>query len=275
MNSAKLFIYTLLSFSFLAGPFTYSASSKLRPRYQALSTIRDPFLVVVHASEEFDTLKVAKEGIDEKVGIFRKQGRPVVFLANDLSQTGQRKWYTKIRNPDFLLFSEGGEHNLIFTTSEATIVGGFIGEGDSHRGCLTLAARDLILSHFYWQRQKHPISIHLYIPGIYFYDDDIELRNKTANPEKDWIQEFVQFLFTDTFSPQLEFGHPYNDADPEYGLFDEKMRQQILSRLVDKAYQEGPAVTLSEYRFEFYSHGKLAATTGKGSRLVRLLIDGI
>jgi hypothetical protein len=177
-------------------------SSVLKPLQASLLTpIAKPALLVVHASTEFDKNMVAKQGIDKLIKTFKSKKLPVIYLVSDLSETGQARWYTDDRNPDFVIYSTAGEHNLPLSNADITVVGGFWGSRDGARGCHSLALRNVIQSYFFWQHKQTPLRLHLPLSAIYFFNSDEVLKKTTLkdiNKPKLWSEDLLKSLLIQT-----------------------------------------------------------------------------
>lgn len=245
-------------------PADVESGATLTPRYpkNALPTqLTNHPLIVVHATTDFDDAATARVGIDQLVARFKSAQRSVVYLVHAQGPAQYGRWYTADRAPDFEIFSEGGEHNLPLASDEVTVVGGFFGSYDGHRGCQTLAVRDTIRMHF--ETSDHPLIVHLPLPALYFYADDYALRRSLLQVDaqtpkaklEELMAEFPQLFFlTDNFSDKLEFAHPYNGK-------------------ANTAYRPGAPVDVDGYSFALYLNGQAMSTFGKGPHQVQLRLE--
>ncbi|MEK2690850.1 hypothetical protein [Bdellovibrio sp. GT3] len=248
-----------------------SSTPALSPRFkeESISSIANRHnLIVVHATTEFDPQQSAAKGIDKLVKEFKASGRPVIYLVSDQTAQGYDRWYTADRNPDFEIFSEGGEHNLPINTNEVTIVGGFWGSTDTLNGCHALAMKDAIRMHF--EKSKMPLTIHIPLNATYFYSEwtlfrqemlssgDIDL---SAIPIDKYPFATLFFLRDDSGAGdngnEQTFVHSYNGRE-------------------NKKYRAGENVSRANYQFRFYINNKLIeSVTGPGQRIVNIKFETI
>jgi hypothetical protein len=216
---ATFFLSLVLSLS----AATAAGGRSLSPRHSRLQAIDQPALIVVHASYEFDTKGAAREAIDAQIRHFKSRGLPVIYLVSDPSENGLKNWYTEDRAPDYLIYSAGGEHNLPLRNPDVTVVGGFFGNYDTHNGCHTQALRNVVDSYFRLQGRSVPLTVHLPVSSIYFWEDDSILREKILarmqNPNE-WMREISGILFSREFSNdgEMELGRAffYKTKKPEF-----------------------------------------------------------
>ena len=199
-----------------------------------------PVLLVVHASTAFDEDKTAARGIDEKIKAFKARKLPVIYLMEPCYESDWF-WYPKDRNPDYAVYSAGGEHNLPLATGDVTIVGGFFGDYDCHHGCHFKALADSISRHFL--RTKTSLNIHLPFNAIYFFDQDTRDREGFLN------RTTTDQAFVDTVH------HSYLCYDPGDRLG------------CNSGYYTGE-ITLRDYTFNYHVEGRFIASFGKGARKV-------
>lgn len=238
--------------------------------FQALGLSNNP-LFVVHASREFDPKMEARKGIFRIVNQFTKNNSKIFYLKNDLTPIGEANWYAPKLSQAEILFSEGGEHNIDTSeVNEVTLVGGYFGTYDGSRGCQTLATRDVIRMHF--EKSQTPLQIHWPISAIYFYEQDQIFRknllallrrseNQMTAPSNQELNIFFQdfetnFLLTDNFSDEIQFGHPYSHVGHK-----------------NTSYREGTPITLDRFQFNLYFNKQFIKNFGRGRSVINLIIE--
>ena len=176
------------------------------PSIKKKITLDDPMnkhpLIVVHTSKIFDDAAMAKEGVDYLINKFKVNNLPVVYLMHHDGYS-DLMWYPEDRNPDYAVYSAGGEHNLPLYNPEVTIVGGFFGDYDGAHGCHFKAMADAITRYFL--HGKFSFKIHLPISAIYFYSEDESSRDEFLDERIsplefiDYIHESFFFTFDETY----------------------------------------------------------------------------
>ena len=206
-------------------------------------------LVVVHAQRRFDRGASAKLGIDRLVAAFRAKERPVAFLTTDPGDSG---WYTAERKPNAALTSAGGEHRIGLTTNQVTIVGGFFSTQESAFGCHLAAVKNMVLNYFEGRPRVGPLTIHIPLDAVYFYEEDAFLRRKLLDPtvpRVDVRQALIDYTFF--YRDAIDGIAPTHFADP---------------------FPDGE-VSLDRYSFQMSIDGEpLGAPVGHGERHVNLAL---
>lgn len=131
---------------------------KIAKEFQIQAPFRSHLLVVNHAASIFDAKCKTKPGTDALIQAFRAQKRSVLFSIGD-DELADFSWCTSDRNPDFSIYSDGGEHDLKIDTPELTVVGGNL------TLCLSTFVRDAIRSYF--QRNDKNFRVNLPLDAIY------------------------------------------------------------------------------------------------------------
>lgn len=203
-------------------------------------TLRKPTLIVTHASERWDPALAAKAEIDRLVARFRSHRDPVVFLMDE-DMVNDKAWYTSSRNPTYALFSRQGEHDLSFTSSEITVVGGYFG------ACQTISVADAIIRHF--RLLSGPIRVHLPMRGIFSHRDRrvmtlAEIFDSQPN-------DFLSFVKSELF---------LSSADGTPGKF---KSDELMNGRID----------LSSYQFRLFLNGEPIESLGSGARIVELRFE--
>lgn len=200
-------------------------------------------LVVVHASRDFDDL-TAKDGIDNIVAKFKQVQLPIIYLMH-YDGKDDLNWYTNDKKPTAIVYSAGGEHNLPIRHNEVTIVGGYFGDYDSAHGCHFKAVADTITR--YYLSGTSPLRIHLPISAIFFFNDDIELRNN-----------FLQSKISPTeFIDSVHSGFFFTEDENLFGM------SQIYTG----------DISTSDYQFLYYVDGALIKKYGNGPRIVEFSFE--
>ncbi len=285
--------------------------TKISAKYDHFpKALEGPALIVVHASTKFDDSLQAKNEIDKKINEFKAKQLPVIYLMSDLTPQGQALWYTNDRNPDYVVYSTGGEHNIPLTGSDLTVVGGFWGNSDMRSGCHSSALRNVVLSYFHWEQQRSPLSIHLPIGAIYFFNDFLSMREELignmGHLNTVQVDDLARSVLTDRHSKndELELGeaflsireteigpNPFVEQNPSKSSFhgkklitmsasDGTISSIILKtpderylRTFDNRYIEGPSVGVLSYTFNFINAETLIKSFGKGPRQVNFIIE--
>ncbi|WP_372656116.1 hypothetical protein [Halobacteriovorax sp.] len=223
----KILIGLLISIS----TFTTSRAELLS--YQ--ETGKHP-LIVVHASTVFNEKERGKKSLDHLINKFKNTQSEVYYLSSEEdSQNRLRYWYVEDKDPTEIIYSYGGENNIISEGAEFTVAGGFLGagvspddpfpEGKDFVGCLTNAIANLISNHFkhYNQELKINISVNsVYTPKR----DDKELKEHFYNPD---VRGFIAWLITDDDRRALK-DYPTLEHDESKLPFD-------LEKVLAKNYQ--------------------------------------
>lgn len=273
-----------------------TAREPLVAAHASVPPLEQPSLVVVHASTEFDVDATAKAGIDRLVASFADKKLPTVYLVSDTTPAGEAKWYTASRRPDYLVYSAGGEHNLPLVAPEVTLVGGFFGTADDRRGCYATALRNVVTSYFYWQKRSAPLTIHMPVAAIYFWQQDEFARTtflRHGDPAK-FVASIRSLLFSSEFSddggPELgvpylrtfrvdtvpnPFADPSTPAAPSAPSADSPRKDPKTGFLEteDGRYIEGPGPDAKTYTFEIRAMGHTIESLGSGSSRVILSFE--
>jgi hypothetical protein len=132
-----------------------------KAQFTSYTTTGENPLIVVHASPLFNKNLVGKDALNNIVAKTKNQNREIYYLySNRSSEEGISGWYLEDKDPTDLLFSFQGENNLVNTSSEFTIAGGFLGS-DNGFGCMTATIIDLISNHFAIKSESIKLNIHL------------------------------------------------------------------------------------------------------------------
>lgn len=148
-----LFLFLLALIPQLAGascanhPFTPPARIALKG---------DSVLIVTHASAFFDARYASKRGIDEAVEFAKARGIPVVYLHDD---GPNQLYFMEDCQPDYWVYSEGGELSFDVRPSHVYIVGGHLEK------CLSTTVHDILYS---WAKQPgRDLTLTYLMDGIY------------------------------------------------------------------------------------------------------------
>ena len=263
---------------------------------QGIGPINRETIIVVHAQSRFDENLQAKFAIDKIISSARSSRKSIVFLA-DIDGSEKRPalpldWYTDWKAPDILYISRGGEHRLPLANPEITVIGGFFGTYDLHRGCHTFALRNVVNSYFNLQKQRGPLTIHLPLSATYFWPADQSLRAEIiagADPRL-WLDKMIELIFTSDDGPlelgRAEYKLPRNNASRVQNPFSFPGNQPAknikplkisakVSATIDarEPYQQDPPIDISTYKFRIYSSGIFQREIGSGNREVNLMFS--
>ncbi len=123
----------------------------------------DSVLIVVHASSKYDARLASKRGIDEAVQFAKGKGIPVVFLEDE---SPEKFHFTDDCNPDYWVFSEGGEVTFEVPARHLYIAGGHL------ELCLSVALHSILNQ---WARQpSRDATVTYLMDAIYSNGEDVE-----------------------------------------------------------------------------------------------------
>lgn len=138
-----IYIKTLLAFS-LAILSGVAFASCPEHRFSDPSKVvvkGDSVLIVTHASANFDARFSSKRGLDEATSFAKRNNIPIIYLQDD---SPNRDYFMDECNPDYWVYSEGGELSFEVTPSHVYIAGGHLEK------CLSVTLHDILYS---WARQ--------------------------------------------------------------------------------------------------------------------------
>ena len=153
-------------------------------------------LLVTHASYDFDPRLSSKRGIDEAVRFARRSGMPVIYLEDD---NMPEQYFVDDCEPDYRIFSEGGELPLEIHASEVYAVGGHL------EMCLSQTLHDVLQS---WARNPMPRQ------RLTFFMDGIYSNGKSIYAEDPYHATFMRFMDIVTY------GRPGGEAWPKLNLLE-------------------------------------------------------
>ena len=116
----------------------------------------DSVLIVTHATSFHDARVATKRGVDEAVNFAKGKRIPVVYLQDD----GPAQFYfMEDCNPDYWVYSEGGEIGFEVTPSHVYIAGGHL------ELCMSGTLHDVLYS---WAKQgKRNVTVTYLMDAIY------------------------------------------------------------------------------------------------------------
>lgn len=216
----KFIILILSVFSVLSS----FANSFEMLRFNSYQKVGNHPLVVVHASTEFNPETEGKKGLDQIIKKFKDQDREVYFLYSNKKEVLDR-WYTENTEPTALLYSYGGENNLISESSEFTLAGGFLGSSEYFEGCLTTAISYLVKNHF--DNYAGPLKLNIKVGAVYT-PKDRSGKTLTEHFESEDVRGLLAWLITD--SKKALKGYPRKEHSLKNLPFD-------LAKVMAKNYQ--------------------------------------
>lgn len=187
--------FILMLFLFSSAAF---ANCPTRPfNYPTTLRIDDPaVLIVTHASAGFDARMSSKRGIDEAVAYARRSKMPVVYLENDELP---ELYFADDCNPDYRVYSEGGELPLAINATEIYAVGGHL------EMCFSLTLHDALLS---WSHHPQPRQ------RMTFFMDAIYSNGKNIQDSDPYHDAY------DTFMGVITYGRPGGELWPKLTLLE-------------------------------------------------------
>ncbi|MCF8178446.1 MAG: hypothetical protein K9J74_08055 [Sulfuritalea sp.] len=156
----------------------------------------DSVMIVVHASSTYDSRLATKRGIDDAVNFAKNKGIPVIYLQDD---SPQRFYFMEDCNPDYWVFSQGGEISFDVPPTHLYIVGGHL------EMCLSIALHDVLLQ---WsKRPAHDLTVTYFMDAIYS-------NGKLIDPSDPFYGDFAKFMKVVTY------GRPGGEHWPKLSLLE-------------------------------------------------------
>ena len=203
--------------------------------YDSALNITKPFVVVTHASSQFDLNKSIQPFASEILSKAQQKKLPIYFLMHNDSEF-DFSWFLDQTSPTQAFFSKNGEHNLNFSSNQVILMGGFYSE------CLRTTQIDLITRYFL--NHQKPLQINLPISAIYAHNS---IRFDQIS-KKEFIKNAIEGSI---------FGG-YEIEDDHGGLVENDMTR--LTGLPD----------LNQCQLQIYTNDELIYTVGEGHRIVQL-----
>jgi hypothetical protein len=156
----------------------------------------DSVMIVVHATSTHDSRFVTKRGVDEAIRFARSNRIPLIYLQDD---TPEQFYYMEDCNPDYWVFSQGGEIRFEVTPAHVYIVGGHL------ELCMSAALHDIL-----YQWAKRPARNFT----VTYLMDAIYSNGKLIDPSDPFYGDFVKFLDVVTY------GRPGGEHWPKLSLLE-------------------------------------------------------
>jgi len=190
----------------------------------------DSVMIVVHQSSTYDARFSTKRGIDEAVRFARKNRIPRVYLQDD---TPDEYYFMEDCEPDYWVFSQGGEISFNVTPTHVYIVGGHL------ELCMATALNDILQQ---W-RQRPPRDF-----TVTYFMDAIYSNGKMIDPSDPFYADFDKFMSI------VAYGRPGGEHWPKLNLLETmgiivreadqlEYARQILPRW-DRTFPEGYRVAV-------------------------------
>lgn len=127
-------------------------------------------LIIVHPSRTWDPLAVAKDGIQDTIQSAKNTNQKIYMLRHSDQEIYPNypldvdSYYINSEKSIVEVSSEGGENNIISSSNEITITGGYL------EFCLSYA-----MAYLMKNKNEH-LKINIYLPGVFTYDNDSGFR---------------------------------------------------------------------------------------------------
>lgn len=136
----------------------------------------DAVLIVTHATSTHDARFSAKRGVDEAVRFAKRSRIPVVYLQDD---TPEQFYFMEDCEPDYWVFSAGGEIKFDVPPAHVYIVGGHL------ELCLSATLHDVM---YKWSRMA-PRNL-----TVTYFMDAIYSNGKLVEPTEPYYRDFEKFM---------------------------------------------------------------------------------
>lgn len=156
----------------------------------------DSVMIVVHQSSTYDARFSTKRGADEAIRFAKAQKIPVIYLQDD---TPNEYYFMEDCNPDYWVFSAGGEISFNVTANHVYIVGGHL------KLCMSAALHDIT-----YQWSKRPPQNF----KITYFMDAIYSNGKMIDPSDPFYHDFDRFLSI------VAYGRPGGEHWPKLSLLE-------------------------------------------------------
>jgi hypothetical protein len=156
----------------------------------------DSAMLVVHQSSAYDARHATKHGVDEAMRFARARGIPRVYLQDD---TPDEYYFMADCDPDYWVFSAGGEVSFEMTPSQLYVVGGHL------ELCLSTALHDIL-----YQWAKRPPRNYT----VTYFMDAIYSNGKQIDPSEPYYRDFERFMSIVTY------GRPGGEHWPKLSLLE-------------------------------------------------------
>lgn len=156
----------------------------------------DSVMIVVHASSTYDSRLSSKRGLDDAVAFAKGKGIPVIYLQDD---SPQRFYFMEDCEPDYWVFSQGGEITFDVPPTHLYIVGGHL------EICLSAALHDVLLQ---WSKKPaRDLTVTYFMDAIYS-------NGKLIDPSDPFYGDFTKFMSVVTY------GRPGGEHWPKLNLLE-------------------------------------------------------
>ena len=156
----------------------------------------DAVMIVVHQSSTYDARYSTKRGADEALRFAKNNKIPVIYLQDD---TPDEFYFMEDCDPDYWVYSQGGEISFEVPASHLYIVGGHI------ELCMSTALHDII-----YQWAKRPPRNYT----ITYFMDAIYSNGKLVDPSDPFYADFARFMSVVTY------GRPGGEHWPKLNLLE-------------------------------------------------------
>lgn len=136
----------------------------------------DSVMIVVHSTSTHDARFTTKRGLDEAVRFAKDKHIPVIYLQDD---TPPQFYFMEDCEPDYWVFSQGGEIRFEVLPTHLYIVGGHV------ELCMSTALHDII---YQWSK-KPPRNL-----TVTYLMDAIYSNGKTVDAKDPFYADFVRFM---------------------------------------------------------------------------------
>lgn len=162
----------------------------------AVRTDGEAVMLVVHQSSTYDARHSTKRGVDEAVKFAKNQQIPLIYLQDD---TPDEYYFMADCEPDYWVYSQGGEIRFTMKAQHLYIVGGHL------ELCLSASLHDII---YQWSKQaprSHTIT---------YFMDAIYSNGKMIDPSDPFYGDFSRFMNIVTY------GRPGGEHWPKLSLLE-------------------------------------------------------
>lgn len=195
MNALKTWLLLILAVGLAPSAWAACRTHNITPPEQ-VNVVTDSVMIVVHQSATYDARYSTKRGVDAAVKFAKEKNIPVIYLQDD---TPDEYYFMADCNPDYWVFSEGGEIRFNVQPSHVYIVGGHL------ELCMSAALHDII---YQWSRRP-PQDFR-----VTYFMDAIYSNGKLIEPTDPYFADFTRFLSIVTY------GRPGGEHWPKLSLLE-------------------------------------------------------
>jgi hypothetical protein len=153
-------------------------------------------MIVTHATSSHDARFSTKRGVDEAVRFAKFHGIPVVYLQDD---SPPQYYFMEDCQPDYWVYSEGGELGFEVAPSHVYVVGGHL------EICLAVTLNEILYA---WAKQ--PVRTRT----ITFFMDGIYSNGKAVEESDPFYDDFRRFMGV------VSYGRPGGEHWPKLNLLE-------------------------------------------------------